>query len=77
VRLVPSILRCLASDSLVGSWIVAFYIFVLDHDTSISGFGLRLKDFSWNTSFLVEVHCNSISGDLVRLRTQVLGYSIS
>jgi hypothetical protein len=40
VRLVPSILRCLGLDLLVGSWIVALCIFVLDHDPSNSEFGL-------------------------------------
>jgi hypothetical protein len=60
-----------------GSWIDALCIFVLDHDPLISGFGLRLKDFGWNPSFLVELGCDSIPDDLVRLRSQVLGYSIS
>jgi hypothetical protein len=50
---------------------------VLDHDPSNSEFGLRLKDFGWNPSFLVELSCDSIPDDLVRLRAQVLGYSIS
>jgi hypothetical protein len=57
----------------VGSWIDALCIFVLDHDPSISGFGLRLKDSGWNPSFLVELGCDSIPGDLVRLRAQVWG----
>jgi hypothetical protein len=43
----------------------------------ITGFGLRLKDFGWNPSFLVELGCDSIPDDLVRLTSQVLGYSIS
>jgi hypothetical protein len=60
-----------------GSWIVVSCIFVLDHDPSNSEFGLRLKDFGWNPSYLVELGCDSIPDDLVHLRSQVLGYSIS
>jgi hypothetical protein len=60
-----------------GSWIVASCIFVLDHDPSNSEFGIGLKDFGWNPSFLVELGCDSIPGDLVRLRSQVLGHNIS
>jgi hypothetical protein len=51
--------------------------FVLDHDPSISGFGLRLKNFDWNPSFLVDLGCDSIPGDLVCLWSQDLGHSIS
>jgi hypothetical protein len=50
------------------SWIDVLCIFVLDHDPSNSGFGLWLKDFGWNPSFFVELGCDSIPGDLVRLR---------
>jgi hypothetical protein len=49
---------------------------VLDLDPLISGFGLRLKNFGWDPSFLVELGCDSIPSDLVRLRAQVLGHSI-
>jgi hypothetical protein len=77
VHLVPSIRRCLGSDLLVGSWIDVLCIFVLDLDPPISGFGLQLKDFGWNPSFLVELGCDLIPGDLVHLSSQVLRYSIS
>jgi hypothetical protein len=75
-RLVPLILGCLSSDFLVGSRIYALCIFVLDLDPSNSGFGLGFEDFGWNPSFLVELGCDSIPSDLLRLRSQVLGYSI-
>jgi hypothetical protein len=70
-RLVPWVWICWW-----GSWIDVLYILVLDDDPSISGFGLRLKDFGWNPSFLVELGSRSILGDLVGLRQQVLGHSI-
>jgi hypothetical protein len=70
-RLVPWVRICWW-----GSWIDVLYILVLDDDPSISGFGLRLKDFGWNPSFLVELGSRSILGDLVGLRQQVLGHSI-
>jgi hypothetical protein len=60
-----------------GSWIDVLCIFVLDLDPPISGFDIRLNDFGWNPSFLVELGCDSIRGDLVHLRSQDLGYSIS
>jgi hypothetical protein len=69
-RLVPSILRCLGSDLFVG---IMDRCLVHLYDPSISEFGLRLKDFGWNPSFFVELGCDSIPGDLVRLRTQVWG----
>jgi hypothetical protein len=34
------------------------------------------EGFDWNPSFLVELGCESIPGDLVRLRAQVLVHSI-
>jgi hypothetical protein len=52
-------------------------IFVLDLDPPISDFGLRLKDFSWNPSFMVELSCDSIPSDLVCLRSPDLEHSIS
>jgi hypothetical protein len=70
-RLVPWVRICWW-----GSWIDVLCIFVLDHDPSISGFGLRLKDFGWNHSFLVELGSRSIPSDLVGLRQQVSGHSI-
>jgi hypothetical protein len=48
---------------------------VLDLDPFNSGFGLGFEDFEWNPSFLVELS-DSIPGDLVSLRFQVLGHSI-
>jgi hypothetical protein len=59
-----------------GSCIDVLCIFVLDHEPSISRFGLRSKDFGWNASFLVEIGCDSILGDLVHLRAQTLGHII-
>jgi hypothetical protein len=67
---------CLGSDLLVGSWIVALCIFVLDHDPSNSEFGLRLKDFSWKPSFVLELGRISIPLDSVGLRLQIRRYSI-
>jgi hypothetical protein len=60
-----------------GSWVDALRIFVLDLDPSNSGFGLGFVDFGWNPNFLAELGGDSIPGVVVRLRTQVLGYSIS
>jgi hypothetical protein len=48
-------------------------MFVLDLDTSNSELALRFEDFSWNPSFLVELGCDSIPGNLVCLRSQVWG----
>jgi hypothetical protein len=52
-------------------------IFVLDLDPTNSAFGLGFEDFRWNPSFLVELSCDLIPGDLVGLKAQVLGHSIS
>jgi hypothetical protein len=76
-RLAPSVLRCLGLDLLVGIMIDVLCIFVLDLDPPISGFGLCLKNFGWNPSFLVELGCDLIPNDLIHLRSQVLGYRIS
>jgi hypothetical protein len=56
-----------------GSWIDDLCIFVLDLDPSNSGFVLGFEDFGWNPSFLVELGCDSIPGNLVCLTPQVLG----
>jgi hypothetical protein len=56
--LVPSILRCLGSNLLAGSWIVASCIFVHDLDPPNSEFGLRLKDFSWTLGFWLSLVAN-------------------
>jgi hypothetical protein len=77
VRLVPSILRCLGPNLLVGSWIDVLCIFVLDHDASISGFGLRLKDFGWNPRSLCDLSRISIPLDSVGLELQIRRYSMS
>jgi hypothetical protein len=52
------------------------YIFMLDLDPSNFGFGLRLKDFGWNPSFLCELNTISIPLDSVGLRLQIRRYSI-
>jgi hypothetical protein len=77
VRLVPSILRCLGSDLLVGIMDGGLVHLVLDHNPSNSEFGLQFKDFGWNPSFLVELSCNLISDILVPLRAQILGCILS
>jgi hypothetical protein len=76
-RLVPSILRCLGSDLFRESWIVASCIFVLDLDPSNFEFGLRLKDFGWKPSFVLELGRISIPLDSLGLRLQIRRYSIS
>jgi hypothetical protein len=74
-RLVPSILRCLGSDLLVGIMEVALCIFVLDHDPQ-TPIRPPIEVFRLEPRFLVELGCDSIPNDLVRFRAQVLGHSI-
>jgi hypothetical protein len=50
---------------------------VLDLDPPNSEFGLRLKDFGWKPSFVLEFGRNSIPFDSVGLRLQIRRYSIS
>jgi hypothetical protein len=75
VRFVPSILRCLGSDFLVG--VMDRCLVRLDLDPSNSGFGLRLKDFGWNPSSLCELGRISIPLDSVGLMLQVCMYRTS
>jgi hypothetical protein len=60
-----------------GSWIVASCIFVLDHDPSNSKFDLRLKDFGWKPSFVLEHGKILIPLDSVGLWLHICRYSIS
>jgi hypothetical protein len=59
------------------SWIVSPHIFVLDLDPLNFEFGLRLKDFGWKPSFVLELGRISIPLDSVGLRLQIRRYSIS
>jgi hypothetical protein len=59
------------------SWIVASFIFVLDLDSSNYEFGLRLKDFRWKPSFVLELGRISIPLDSLGLRLQIRRHSIS
>jgi hypothetical protein len=59
------------------SWIVASCIFVLDVDPPNSEFGLRLKDFGWKPSFVLELGRISIPLDSLGLRLQIRRHSIS
>jgi hypothetical protein len=52
-------------------------IFVLDLDPSNAIFDLRVTDFGWSRRLVVELGDLSILGDLVGLRLQVFGHSIS
>jgi hypothetical protein len=52
-------------------------IIVLNLDPSNPELALEFEDSGWNPSFLVELGCDLILNDLVCLRSQVLGYSIS
>jgi hypothetical protein len=58
------------------SWIVALCIFVLDLDPTNSEFGLRLKDFGWKPSFVLELGIISIPLNSLGLRLQIRRHSI-
>jgi hypothetical protein len=76
-HLVPSILRCRSQICWWESWIVASCIFVLDLDPPNSEFGLRLKDFGWKLSFVLELGRISIPIDSLGLRLQICRHNIS
>jgi hypothetical protein len=59
------------------SWIVASCIFVLDLDPPDSEFGLRLKDFGWKPSFVLELGRILIPLNSLGLGLQIHRYSIS
>jgi hypothetical protein len=59
-----------------GSWIDALCTFVHDLYPSNSGFGIRFEDFGWFPRFSVELGCDSIPSNLVRLRSHVLRHSV-
>jgi hypothetical protein len=50
---------------------------VLDLDSSNYEFGLRLKDFRWKPSFVLELGRISIPLDSLGLRLQIRRHSIS
>jgi hypothetical protein len=56
---------------------VASCIFVLDLDPPNSKFSLRLKEFGWKPSFVLELGRISISLDSLGLRLQIRRHSIS
>jgi hypothetical protein len=56
---------------------VASCIFVLDVDPPNSKFCLRLKDFGWKPSFVIELSRISIPLDSLGLRLQIRSHVIS
>jgi hypothetical protein len=59
------------------SWKVASYIFVLDLDPPNFEFVLRLRDFGWKHSFILELGRISIPLNSLGLRLQIRRHSIS